>query len=391
MGAGAAFSQGSQDSEVLDSYLARLEEVNFESKPLPHYTGEAGEDKGRLFYVFQSRKLQTSAVGFGGPVDLIIVVGSNQFIQEIVVEDSQETPHYLEKVEPWLAVFKGKPLAGFTASEVPVDTVTHATYSSGAVLETISDSARIILNDFFKQEVQEALPKKITGLWEAVALILFSFAGVFLFFKSRSKKIRYIFLFLLVLAVGFGFNLQLSFRHIISLLSFRLPVFTYPALLGLIFIPFILGLFCGRIYCGWLCPFGALQELLGGISRPIKVSKKIEKKVRYIKYIFLAGLVFLFFFKKDVNIYPQDPLGRVFGAGDFFAWDNFLVWIALFFSLFFVRFWCRYFCVVGAFLSLLNKTALFKFVFKKNFSRCPWHADKRRDLSCTLCNKCQNQ
>lgn len=385
--AGVVFGYTGTSSEALDSYLAQLRNVSFEEEPLPHYKGL---DKDLQLYVFQSSRLQTSAFGFAGPLDLIIVICADELIQEVIIEYSQETPRYLKKIEPWLARFKEKPLLDFILPDVPIDTVTHATHSSAAIIETVSDSARLIVRSFFKQEAGEALPKKISGLKEAIVLVLFGFLGIFLFHKSQSKKIRYIFLVFLVLVFGFWFNLQFSFSQIASLLSLSFPPIRQASLLVLIFIPLILGFFYGRIYCGWLCPFGALQEILSFLGRPIKVPKKIERTGSYCKYIILFILVFLYFFRKNISIADQDPLGRAFFLDGFFALDNFLVWISLFFSLFIVRFWCRYFCVAGAFLSLLNKVALFKFAFKKNFSRCPWHVDRLRDLNCLLCNKCKN-
>lgn len=373
-------------SEAFDLYLAQFENVSFEEEPLPHYKGF---DESLRLYVFQSRKLKTSAPGYWGPpIDLIIAIAPGGIIKDVSIERSQESPQYLNKVKPWLDIFKEKNLFDFISSPVPVDTVTHATYSSAAIIETVSNSARLIRQDFFKQEAGVALPKKISGLIEALILIFFAFAGVFLFHKSRGRKIRFIFLTFLVLFAGIGFNLQFSFRHIINFLSFNLPSIFYFSLFALFFLPFVLGIFYGRFYCGWLCPFGALQEILSIFGRPLKVPKKIERKAVWIKYILLAGLIFIFFIGKDSNIYSQDPLARAFFLQDFFQADNFLTWIALFFSFFIVRFWCRYFCVVAAFLSLLNKIAFFKFVFRKKFSRCPWHVDKLRDKECVLCNKC---
>ena len=57
-----------------------------------------------------------------------------------------------------------------------------------------------------------------------------------------------------------------------------------------------LALLAGAFYCGWLCPFGALQEWLGKLGRLLKlprlrVSDKVEKWLRFSRYI-LFGLTF---------------------------------------------------------------------------------------------------
>lgn len=386
--AGVVFGYAGASSEALDSYLVQIENVSFEKEPLPHYRGL--DNKGSLLYIFQSHKLGVSEVGFAGPIDLIIAVDSNKVIQGLIIERSQETPRYLRKIEPWLSEFREKPLSSFIGRDRPVDTVTHVTHSSQAVIDTTSKSAYLILNNFFAQKTEENLLKEIGGLKEAIIFFLFSLSAIFLFHKKRSKRVRYFFLLFLVLLVGFGFNLQFSSVQIASLFNLDFPQVSQLSLLVLIFIPLILGLFYGRIYCGWLCPFGALQELVADLSRPINVPKKFEKKLSYIKYVLLVGLICLLFFDQAIFIFNQDPLGRAFFLSEFLALDNFLVWVILFFSLFILRFWCRYFCIVGAFFSLFNRIALFRFIFKKKFSNCPWHVDKIRDLNCLLCNRCQN-
>lgn len=387
LGAGAVFGYTGSSSEVLDSFLAQLENVSFKEEPLPHYRGR---DDGELIYFFQSNRLQTSASGFAGSVDLIIAVDSNRIIHEVIIESSQETPAYLAKIKPWLDKFKQKPLSDFTRPEKPVDTVTHATHSSRAVIETVSDSAVVILNSFFNQQIRERT-RKVTGRWQAFILIFFSLGGVFLFHKNRSRKIRYLFFLLLVAVLGWGLNLQFSFSLIANLMELNFPSIFQFSLIALIFIPLFLAFFYGRIYCGWLCPFGALQELLFVLGRPVKVPEKVERKAKFIKYFLLAALIFLIFFNKDGDIFRHDPLSRIFNPGSFFAPESFLLWAALFFSLFIVRFWCRYFCPTGAFLSLFNKIALLKGVFKKKFSRCPWFVKRLKDPSCLLCNRCQDR
>ncbi len=387
LGAGVKGGYTSLSSEVLDSYLGEFESVSFKKEPLPHYEGL---DRGRQFYIFQSRQLETSAFGFAGPIDLIIVTDSNKIIDKVIIEDSQETPQYLRRVKPWLEVFEGKPLAGFADSVISVDAVTQATHSSLAVVETVRASSVVILESFLNRTARKKFLEEPIRWQGVIALVLFCLFGIILFHKSRSKKKRYFFLLALALSIGFWFNLQFSFIHIINILNLNLELI-FQALPGIIIlIPLFFGFFYGRIYCGWFCPFGALQELMAVVGRPVKVSKKIEKKLKYIKYFFLGILIFLFFWRGGLNVFNQDPLGRAFDFSLLFAWDGFLAWLILFLSLFFIRFWCRYFCPVGAFLSFFNKIAFFKSVFKKRFSRCPWYVDKLRDSSCILCNRCQN-
>ena len=381
-------AQAGREGDIFAAYLAGLSDVKFVAQPLPHYTGI---DNGRKLYIFQSRRLQTSASGFGGPLDLVIVVTPELFIEKIFIEKSYESPQYLKKIKPWLAEFTKKPLADFLSPPYPVDAVTQATHTSAAVIETVLRTAALSLAEIFEQGKTGKAQKSIAGLGQAIILLLFSFGGIHLFHNSQSKKIRLLFLGLLVLVIGFGYNLQFSFQQIVNLLRLNPPPISYLSLAMVTFLPFALAVFYGRIYCGWICPFGALQELIAALGRPIKVSQAWEKKTAFLKYALLAILAFLFYLKKDSAFFARDPLARAFIAWGSLSLDNLLLWIVLFFSLFFVRFWCRYFCPAGAVLSLFNKFALFKFAFKKNYRRCPWYVSKPRDLSCILCNRCQNR
>ncbi|MBR1876361.1 MAG: 4Fe-4S binding protein, partial [Lachnospiraceae bacterium] len=49
-----------------------------------------------------------------------------------------------------------------------------------------------------------------------------------------------------------------------------------------------IGLIAGRFICGWLCLFGLIQELLYKIPTPkLKIPKKIDRPLRYLKYLCL--------------------------------------------------------------------------------------------------------
>ena len=57
---------------------------------------------------------------------------------------------------------------------------------------------------------------------------------------------------------------------------------------------FLAGSLLGRFICGWLCPFGLVQDLLHRIPVPKRVvPRRIDRPARYLKYVVLAVLVFL--------------------------------------------------------------------------------------------------
>ncbi|MBU1523504.1 MAG: 4Fe-4S binding protein, partial [Candidatus Omnitrophica bacterium] len=156
-------------------------------------------------------------------------------------------------------------------------------------------------------------------------------------------------------------------------------------------IPLVLGLLFGQFWCGWLCPFGALGEILGNTPLSRRVSPQIDKKARYFKYFFLAMFIIIVCIRRDANLFRQEPLSVFFLKPFEIFKDKILTIVILFFSLFFLRFWCRYFCICGAFFSLFNKIALLKKFFPKKYRNCPFGVKGDYDIDCLQCNRCMNQ
>ena len=78
-----------------------------------------------------------------------------------------------------------------------------------------------------------------------------------------------------------------SLQAVISSRKHRISFYV----LGLIM---LFGIVLGRLVCGFLCPFGLLQDLLHKIPlKKIKVNEKADRVMRYLKYVVLAVLVIL--------------------------------------------------------------------------------------------------
>lgn len=141
------------------------------------------------------------------------------------------------------------------------------------------------------------------------------------------------------------------------------------------------GVLVGRFICGWLCLFGLVQELLYKIPTPkLRVPDKIDRPLRYLKYVVLAvlvvGLPLLYrteygagvpFFCKYVC-----PVGTLEGGvplvllndalrpalGWLFRWKMLLLILCIAASVFIYRPFCKYICPLGAFYSLFRRVSL---------------------------------
>lgn len=182
----------------------------------------------------------------------------------------------------------------------------------------------------------------------------------------------------------------------------------------------LLGVLLGRFICGFLCPFGWLQELLHKIPSK-KLSTKKLKPLTYLKYIILLLAVVLLptlavndvgmgdpFFCK--YICPQGvlegaiPLSLVnegirAALGTLFVQKLFILIAVVALSILFYRPFCKWICPLGAFYALLNKISLLEIKMDeqkcvscgKCAASCKMDVDVRKTpnhAECIRCGKC---
>ncbi|WIF96153.1 4Fe-4S binding protein [Caminicella sporogenes] len=144
----------------------------------------------------------------------------------------------------------------------------------------------------------------------------------------------------------------------------------------------LLGGLLGRFICGWLCPFGLIQELLYKIPSPkFRVSKRFEK-LKYLKYVILIVFVILLpmFWVNDIGMGSPTfckyicPVGTIEGGiplvilneslrlaiGFLFVWKIALLIIIIILSIVIFRPFCRFICPLGAIYSLFNPISVYK-------------------------------
>ncbi|WP_286184011.1 4Fe-4S binding protein [Clostridium sp. CCUG 7971] len=145
----------------------------------------------------------------------------------------------------------------------------------------------------------------------------------------------------------------------------------------------LFGVLLGRFVCGFLCPFGFIQDLLYKIKTPkLKIPKYIDKPLRYVKYLVLLIPVILlpiFLTNKYEIAQPYFcqwicPTGTLEGGipllikneglrqvvGFLFNWKIGLLILTIVSSIFIYRPFCKYICPLGAFYSLFNKLSFYK-------------------------------
>lgn len=242
--------------------------------------------------------------------------------------------------------------------------------------------------------VVENIPKMIGMIYAITALFILAY----LFHKDKfNQKIGYLFLIastlmgFLVFAPMFPNQLQILLLGNVKQLGAPLPL----AILGLVLF-IVLTFVFGRIFCGYLCPIGALQEIAYII--PIK---KLKIKNKTLPIVF--RLIFFFAFVVSGVLFSTGIL-TFFGFYDFFNLNVTSIFFYIFsalllVSIFVYRPFCRFFCPYGALLSLTSVKGLFKLQrndncvdCKKCEIICPTNEAGRADLKqeCYLCNRCKD-
>lgn len=159
-----------------------------------------------------------------------------------------------------------------------------------------------------------------------------------------------------------------SLQNSLSGVSFRLPYYV----LGLLI---FFGALLGRTVCGFLCPFGLLQDLLNKIPFPKKIRTfRGDRKLRKLKYVVLAVLVIAV--PSFVRLTPAFckyvcPSGTLSGVllaladtrlysvlGSAFAWKISILVLIVILSIMIYRPFCKYLCPLGAVYAPFNKAAV---------------------------------
>jgi NosR/NirI family transcriptional regulator, nitrite reductase regulator len=214
-----------------------------------------------------------------------------------------------------------------------------------------------------------------------VILTLILFAQDWITRKPRLwRNLRLGFLTATLLLLGWGINGQLSVVQVVafihSLLSgFRWETFLMDPVIFMLWGFVALGLlFWGRgVYCGWLCPFGALQELLNVLAqrigvRQIAVPQGLHERLWVIKYTIFVGILGLSFYSMhDALVMAEaEPFKTAISLRMIRAWPFVTFVIALLFAgLFIERFFCRYLCPLGAGLAIPAKLKIFDWLKRR--------------------------
>jgi transcriptional regulator of nitric oxide reductase len=256
----------------------------------------------------------------------------------------------------------------------------------------------------------EAAPASWRALWQErvvdliiIGLALFVLSAILVFQDALARRARLYtwlrtgFLVFTVVWIGWYAGAQLSVINVLTFAEslrtqFRWDYFLLEPLIFVLWGYVALALlFWGRgVFCGWLCPFGALQELLNRLARYLRIpqlraSFAIHERLWPLKYIAFMGLFALSLGDTELTqaVAEIEPFKTAIALHFARSWP-YVVYagVLLGASLFVERFFCRYLCPLGAALALPARLRMFDWLKRR------WQCG----LQCQVCaNRCPVQ
>lgn len=198
------------------------------------------------------------------------------------------------------------------------------------------------------------------------------------YYRLRTGYLLLTFVFLGLIA-----NAQLSVVHVLTFIhallsGFRWELFLLDPMVFLLWsFVAISMLFWGRgVFCGWLCPFGTLQELTNHLARRLDI-KQIEipfglhERLWMIKYVAFVGIlaislrsIIIAFQFAEVEPFKTAITMKFLREWPFVLYAGILLSAGLFIE----RFYCRYLCPLGAALAIPARMRMFEWL--KRYREC---------------------
>ena len=144
-----------------------------------------------------------------------------------------------------------------------------------------------------------------------------------------------------------------------------------------------LAFLAGNYFCGWICPFGTAQEMLGKlgslfIKKKLKMPPALQQYLQYSRYVLAVAVLFLVSNEiadlSAMNAYRtfiRSATGKIAQTAALGIMGSFL-----FIALFFERPFCNYFCSEGIKYGVASLTRIF--TIKRNTATC---------IHCKQCDK----
>ncbi|GEM_PF-1755599 len=353
-----AFSAGGEDG-AFPYYRAFLE------GPVKR---EGSAHRERLGICFVTTEVVDGARGWAGEVPVLVGLSAEGEILGVKVLPgaNRETPGFIDPLyEPSFdEQYRGLQAVDPIRAGADVDGVTGATVSVEAVNDGIRRASRKAAREVLGLEAEGAggggsgFPPAQPGPYLLLALAALAVAG---YVVRPGFRYRIAVLALSAALLGIWQGAYLTGSDLARLFTGNAP----PGSAGTVFwitagTALALAILAGKLWCGWLCPFGGASELLYRVVPfRLDISERWDRRFRRMRYLFLFGLPALAVATSDPGVTRFEPLASAFHPRSWTVASAFLLgWVVLG-SAVVERFYCKFLCPVGALMDWLVGNRLF--------------------------------
>lgn len=308
---------------------------------------EDGELVGRII---RTRPLTEGIVGYAGEIALLIALDNQDSIVDVQIEKHRETPSYIDYIQSRNFLNNWTGLSVHQAVNRDIAAVTGATMSCDAIEKSLRRSlAEIYDIDYVELGRHKAgFPlRQVLGFGCLLAAVFCAF-GVRFFTRQRT-----IFLIANIVILGFANGCLLSLSAIVNLLGGSLSLFDQSLLFLIALVVILWLMLTGKnLYCLWICPLGACQELAGKNQAN---KKTLSAEVRQIIYVVrnLYWLAIVVFIAAAMECSFFEPFAA-FSMRACSGWHLLFAGSIILASAFTPKVWCRFLCPTGYLLNLLR-------------------------------------
>jgi polyferredoxin len=256
----------------------------------------------------------------------------------------------------------------------------------------------------FADEPEDAAPTLVQLAREqAPDILLFvGFATLAMVsFLRKSRTLKYVTLVASVAYMGVYKSQLMSIVNVFSTLTGNLPVFAYSmAFYTFAAFTVVTTVIWGRVYCGRICAFGALTQLIDAVvpkRYQLEIPEWLERRASLIKYAILFGAIGVYLTTRQIGFYRYiEPFWLFTFDATPVLWT--MVGVLLVASIFVRNLYCRFLCPLGAFLGLISAATTARPI--KRWSECSqcklcektceWGAIRNRQIVKTECVRCDD-
>ncbi|MCC7180366.1 MAG: 4Fe-4S binding protein [Acidobacteria bacterium] len=229
----------------------------------------------------------------------------------------------------------------------------------------------------FDEEPVETLADVLQAQVPDLALLAAFLVLAFISFRRKSVPLKYATLVAAVAYMGFTKSTLISITDVFRLVDWDLPVFRSSLLwYGFAGVTLVSTVLWGRFYCGRVCAFGALTQLMDAVlpaTWRVEVPKPLEARAAWIKFGVLAGVLAYYVATHNLLVYQYvEPFWMFTLVGTTPMWVG--LGVLLVASAFVRNLYCRFLCPLGAALGVLSNLTVFRI---------------RRWSECSTCRICQ--